>query len=61
MRGFDALKERTGEGMDGAEATVVWVRADYDDLMARLVESGITLGIHVGLLQLLASEEATFI
>lgn len=54
-------KEQTGRDMDGEEATVFWVRADYDDLVPPLVEAGLTVGVHVDLLRLLASEEATFL
>ncbi|WP_336336878.1 hypothetical protein [Haloarcula brevis] len=54
-------KEQTGQDMDGEEATVFWVRADYDDLVPPLVETGLTVGVHVDLLRLLASQEATFL
>lgn len=61
IEGFDVLRERTGPGMDGEEATVFLVRAKYDDLVNALVEAGITVAVHVGILKLLASEEATFL
>lgn len=61
MEGFDVLRELTGSGMDGKEATVFLVRTEYDDLVNTLVGAGITVGVYVGILKLLASEEATFL